>query len=301
MRFPKVTFFIISFNQENYIKECLDSILIQEYPNLEIVVGDDASTDNTKKILIGYKEKYQNIFKLSFNKENLGITKNCNKTLKLCKGKYIFFIGGDDVCFPGKIQKQVNYMEENNDCVLCYHNAEVFYSEEPEKKNYLYYDKCSSKGDVGSIVNSNPIFICPVSTIIRKTAIPSKGFNEIIPKISDRLFFFEIALKGKLGFIDDVLMRYRKRKDGSSRKIAYSERFQLAFIIEQKYPKYWIYSNRLYGDIYHKLAERFYKKGSFKLVLLYSIRSILKGSGFNKNINLIFESIKSKIKNILKI
>jgi len=291
---PKVSVFIPAYNQENYVCDCLDSVLAQDYPHLEIVIGDDASTDNTPRILQDYQRMYPDKIKLFLNEKNLGITENCNKILALCTGKYIALIGGDDILLPGKITKQVNYMESNPDCVLTYHNAEVFFSEEENKEEYLYYDLVDPKLCMERVIHEIPFPICPVSTMVRREAIPKAGFLNTLPTISDRMFFFQVLQKGSSYYIDEVLVRYRKRKDGASRSIPLSERMLFFFLIERRYPRYWRASLKGYGIIYYRMAKKFSQKKRFRLALLYAWRSLIRGACFEENKKLIIEIIKSK-------
>ena len=118
------------FNSEKFVKECLDSILDQDFETFEVLVSDDASTDKTKDIL----KKYEGInkFKIFYQSINLGITQNCNFLLEKAKGKYVCFFAGDDIMLQGKIRKQFKFMEENLNCSFSYHAAEVFNTESGE-------------------------------------------------------------------------------------------------------------------------------------------------------------------------
>ena len=111
--FPLVSVAVITYNQDKFIRECLDSILNQEYPNFEIIVADDCSNDNTFKILEEYVNKYPNKVKILKSEKNNGITSNSNLAYFACSGKYISWIGGDDLMLPNKLIKQVDFMENN--------------------------------------------------------------------------------------------------------------------------------------------------------------------------------------------
>mgnify|MGYP000507135859 CR=1 FL=1 len=95
----------------------------------KIVIADDCSIDGTQEMLSEYVLKYPNKFILKLSNINQGITKNSNLAHFACTGKYIAWMGGDDLMFQGKIRKQVNYMEKNPECRICYHNLDVFQSE----------------------------------------------------------------------------------------------------------------------------------------------------------------------------
>ena len=111
---PKVSICVISYNQEDYVRECLESIITQKADfYYEIVVGEDCSTDNTAKIIELFAETHDNI-RLLDNTSNLGVLPNFIRTLRACKGKYIAFCEGDDYWIDeNKLQTQVDFLEQN--------------------------------------------------------------------------------------------------------------------------------------------------------------------------------------------
>ncbi len=132
---PKVSIGIRSYNQKEFLKEALESVLTQDYENMEIVVGDDAFTDGTQDMLREYDEKHPGLFKLVLNEKNIGGKANNNVILSACTGKYIALLDGDDSFLPGKLKKQAAFMEANTDCSMCYHNVEEYQSNTGEKAN----------------------------------------------------------------------------------------------------------------------------------------------------------------------
>lgn len=120
---PLLSVCIITYNHEQYISQALDSVLMQQvnFP-IEIVIGEDCSTDNTGAICYDYSCKHPTI-KLLGNRENLGMVNNFLRTSKACSGKYIAMLEGDDYWTdPCKLQKQVDFLEVNPDFVLCFHD-----------------------------------------------------------------------------------------------------------------------------------------------------------------------------------
>jgi len=108
---------VITYNHENYIRQALDSILMQNVNfKCEIIIGEDCSPDNTRIILLEYQKKYPNRFKLILRDKNVGATKNLYDVLMNCKGKYIALLEGDDFWTnPNKLQLQVDFLEEHNE------------------------------------------------------------------------------------------------------------------------------------------------------------------------------------------
>lgn len=123
----KVSACIITYNQENYIKDCLNGAINQvlDY-DYEIVIGDDCSTDNTLKICKEYAEQYPDKIKLLVRDKNKGMTGNWIDTIQNCQGKYIALCEGDDYWTDNyKLQKQVDFLEANPNYVISFHKVHV--------------------------------------------------------------------------------------------------------------------------------------------------------------------------------
>lgn len=234
--FPKVSVFVPTYNQKVFVRDAIESILIQDYPNLEIVVGDDGSTDGAQEVLLEYKEKYPELFKLILSPRNEGITANCNKILKECTGAYIAFLAGDDIWLPGKILKQVNLMEKNPGATLCVSKVEVFDSKTNKTKGI------SPRGDFNvesmSIIEITYYLGNTASAMmVRRNAIPDYGFDPSVPMVSDWLFFIEVLRSGSAIFINEILARYRRHDENTSTNssLIFKEHMQTLFLLENKY------------------------------------------------------------------
>lgn len=130
---------IITYNQELYIKETIESILRQKTNfKFEILIADDCSTDATRKICIEYSRKFPEKIKVVEAVKNVGLTANFFNSLKSCSGKYIAICEGDDYWTDDyKLQKQVDVLETNNQYIGCFHNTEERY-QEGVKASFLY-------------------------------------------------------------------------------------------------------------------------------------------------------------------
>ena len=116
MKTPKISVVVTAYNHENYIAQCLDSVLMQKGAfDLEVILGDDCSTDRTRQIMQEYTEKHPAIFILMPPTANMGITKNIKRCLDACSGDYIAFCEGDDYWTDShKLQKQMEFAQMNN-------------------------------------------------------------------------------------------------------------------------------------------------------------------------------------------
>jgi glycosyltransferase domain-containing protein len=113
-----VSVIIATYNRDQYIKKAIDSVLIQTFKNLEIIVVDDSSNEETRKLISKLSEKEPRIFYIK-NEKRLGFVKSLNKGIELAKGKYIARLDDDDYWSdPQKLEKQINFLEKNPDYIL---------------------------------------------------------------------------------------------------------------------------------------------------------------------------------------
>ncbi len=127
----KVSVCVVTYNHQAYIAECLDSILAQKRNfGLEILIHDDASTDGAQAVIQQYHSRYPDIIRPILRTENQYSQGKVNITglfnIPRTSGKYVAVLDGDDYwCDPGKLQRQVDYMEAHPDCVFTFHAARV--------------------------------------------------------------------------------------------------------------------------------------------------------------------------------
>jgi len=206
---PLVSIAIITYNQKSFLRDCIESCLKQDYPNYEIVVADDCSTDGTRDMLQEYQIEYPGKFVLRLALQNQGITVNSNSAHFACSGKYIAWMGGDDLMFPNKIYRQVRFMESNPGCTICYHNLRVFDSDSGSLI-FFFNDKQKHSGDVKTAIKYGA-FNGACSTMVRKEKTPKHGFDLSLPVASDWMYWVDtLANGGSIDYIDEVLGEYRR-------------------------------------------------------------------------------------------
>ena len=213
----KVSVLVLTYNAANFIRESLDSVLEQGYENLQIVVSDDASRDGTQDIIKEYSDKYQGHFTVNLNETNVGITRNANIALALCTGMFVAFHAGDDVMLPGKINSQVEYFWKHPDCVLCYHNLEIF--ESATGKVIGYYNGPKNPPREGTVreLIVHGCFIGGNAVMVRRESLPAGGYNEMFPVASDWHLWIATVIKGgKIGYVDKVLAKYRRHESNTT-------------------------------------------------------------------------------------
>ena len=252
--YPLVSIAIITYNQKEYLHECIESCLAQDYPNFEIVVADDCSTDGTQDMLHEYEANHPGKFVLRLAEKNQGITPNSNAAHFACTGKYIAWMGGDDLMLPGKITNQVRFMEANPGCTICYHNLDVFDSDTNKTLRY-FNEKLKLNGDVRTSIRHGT-FNGACSNLVRADKTPEKGFDATLPVASDWLYWVEtLGNGGTINYIDVVMGRKRRHANNITRPEAFITQNKLdqlvsCQIIIAKFPEYlfdalYNYSNRL--------------------------------------------------------
>ena len=112
MKQPLVSVVIACYNTEKYIEEAVQSILTQTYQNLEIIIIDDGSSDDSYTILLRISKEDKRI-RLFRNEQNIKTARTTNKAIKLCDGEFIAIMDADDICTPTRIEKQVKFLQEN--------------------------------------------------------------------------------------------------------------------------------------------------------------------------------------------
>lgn len=119
-----ISIVIPSYNRANTVGQTIDSILAQKVDAaVEIVIGDDGSTDNAREVLLKHKEQYPDTIRLLFHEQNMGLGANWATCVKACKGKYICNCDNDDYWHNDhKLQIQLDYMESHPECNICITN-----------------------------------------------------------------------------------------------------------------------------------------------------------------------------------
>lgn len=122
----KVSVCVVTYNQKNYIRECLQSIVDQETDfKFDVIVSDDCSTDGTRAIVQEFSVKYPGIVKPIFHEKNIGAYKNFVFIHQQATGEYIAHVDGDDYCLPGKLQVQADFLDKTPNCNIVFHRMNV--------------------------------------------------------------------------------------------------------------------------------------------------------------------------------
>jgi glycosyltransferase involved in cell wall biosynthesis len=230
MSLIKVSVIVPNYNHSTYLAKRLDSILDQSFKDFEIIILDDCSTDNSRDLILSYKERHSNI-NIIFNDKNSGSTfKQWNKGVNLAKGKYIWIAESDDYANVFFLEKLVPLMEENPDTGIAYCNSYIVDENNGIKgcmhdwknKDFNTNRWSSSYKEIGNVeVENFLLFHCTINnasaTLIRKEVFLRVGLdNERFKYVGDWYKYIHIALASNVIYISNCLNYYREHSNNAS-------------------------------------------------------------------------------------
>lgn len=199
-----------------WIRESIDSILNQTFSDFEfIIINDNPKREENKKILSGYAQKDNRIVILT-NEENIGLTKSLNKGLDIAKGIYVARMDADDISLPTRFQKQVDFLENNSEYIVCGTNISYF----GEKKKFTYSDWIKYKNDeIKASLMFNSCFAHP-TVMIRKSVLDQNNirYDEVYKQAQDYRLWEILSDYGKYFNLEEKLLKYRISKNQVSNK-----------------------------------------------------------------------------------
>jgi len=214
---PMVSVFVMVYNHERFITDAIDSFLMQKCNfDFEIVIGEDCSIDNSKKLLLDYQNKFPGKFKLLLHKNNIGAQNNQNEVFKNCTGKYIAMCEGDDYWTdPNKLQKQVDFLEQNPLFSLVGHQAILKNEIKLHKKDFVIGTFEKDIFEYSDIVKKN-IRIPTASIVFRNKIVFPEWFLKVYG--GDRALIFLASKLGKIKIMDFKGSVYRIQSSGMEQR-----------------------------------------------------------------------------------
>lgn len=204
---------MLTYNHERFITQAIESVLTQEtnFP-IELVIGEDCSTDGTRDIVKRYVALYPNIVRALLPGKNLGVHANFEAVLKSCRGTYIAMLEGDDYwTSPKKLQKQVDFLDLHPDHTLC---GTRFYNIQDDKPAAPPVSSPVEKesGALEDLLRWNYLLTC---TVVYRAglfdAIPAH-FRQV--RNLDMALWAMLAEHGRVGFINEEMAAYRMHSGG---------------------------------------------------------------------------------------
>ncbi|MDB5177142.1 MAG: sugar transferase [Candidatus Saccharibacteria bacterium] len=212
---PVVTIICITYNQEKFIGQAIESFLAQKTKfSIEALIHDDASTDNTASIVADYAKRYPNIIKPLYEKKNQFSSGNdgfINEMFNQARSKYIAVCEGDDYWSdPEKLQRQVDFLDEHPDYAVCFHRGRITFEDESKPDMFFPEKPGARQFTFNQLLKQN--FILANSVMYRR-----QKQTDILPSGALPLDWYAhlyYAQFGKIGYIDKVMSVYRRHRGG---------------------------------------------------------------------------------------
>lgn len=262
MNQPLVSVLMPCYNVEKYIEESMDSILNQTYKNMEIIAINDCSTDKTLDILQTMSQRDQRI-KIINNETNLKLIKTLNKGIAICQGEYIARMDSDDIALPSRIEKEVLFLEANNDHDIVSTLFYAFRTENPSKKDFHYSPLLDSQLRAFMLFKSG---ICHPAVMIRKRVFSELGlsFGEEYLHVEDYALWSQAVYKTRIANIGEPLLLYRVHKNQVSSLYENIQTENKKKVFKIHCDHLGLPSDEKYLDIYASVAEAVPSQSSFE-------------------------------------
>jgi glycosyltransferase involved in cell wall biosynthesis len=269
---PTVSVIIPSYNYARFLAETIDSVLAQTYPAIEVIVVDDESPDDTPRVMAQFGSKI-----LGIRKQNAGVSAAINTGVERATGDYLAFLDADDVWLPKKLEMQMARFQSEPDLGLVHCATE----EIDATGNVTGLQLAGQEGWVADemLLLRRPVILGGGSSAVTRRSIFDAigGFDPRITVSQDWDFCFRVARRHRVGFVPEILMRYRlhgKNGHGNVRKM---ERdmllaFQKAFADQD--PDLRKIRRRCYGNLHTMLAGSFFSIGEYRRFISNAIQAV---------------------------
>lgn len=263
---PLVTIGITSYNYAHFIETALESVINQNYKNIEIIIVEDCSSDNSVEVIKNWIKKNKDILPIRFilNKKNLGLAGSTDVILQNASGKYLQLLDADDFIFPDKVETQIAVLESNPDCALVYSNLRV----EDVKGDLLNADYCNwinfdrNNMPEGWVLDKLIAFnFIPAHSPIFHVAYAREvgGFDPTL-RLQDYYMWLKLAENYQFKYLNEVLGVYRIHSSSmSNNMITYPASADSALTLRYRY----------YPTANKELKKKIAKNIHFGSVFLY--------------------------------
>ena len=211
---PKVSVAMITYNQEKYVGEAVQGVLMQQtgFP-YELVIGEDCSSDRTREVVRDLERRNPGRIRLLLAEQNRGAWENFRQTLRACRGQYVALLDGDDYWTdPRKLQLQADFLDANPDYALCFHNARKVYEGGHRPPVLCFPPDRSRVVTLPDILARN--FIPTCSVMVRNGLIGDLPACSRALDVGDWPFHVLTALHGKIGYLNEVMGAFRIHQGG---------------------------------------------------------------------------------------
>lgn len=275
---PRVSVIVPAYNAAVYLPYALESVLRQGYPDWEIVLVNDGSTDQTSAVADAYRARLQDRFQYIYQ-PNRGLPAARNTGIRAARGEFIALLDADDVWLPHRLERSVRIMDAEPATGLV-HARVMRINAQGTITGQLKVDPKYMSGRIAhNLYARRAHIVCP-TVMFRKSCLELSGwFDEAMQATEDRDLWFRIALHYPITFIDEVLAHYRLSPSSMTSNLDRLLKGQLYFVAKhyQSGAATRLEQLQALGNIYRELGDSLFRGGA----VLKSIGSYLRAVGYN--------------------
>ena len=268
---PLVSIITPSYNQGHFIEETINSVLDQKYPNLEYIIIDGCSTDNSLSIIKKYERRLKWISEQDYGQSNA-----INKGFRLAKGDIVAWLNSDDTYMPGAVNEAVEYFKHHN-VALVYGEGNIIDEHGKKVKRF----EATQSFDLWTLVNVWDYIMQP-TTFFKKEALASIGYlDESLHWTMDWDLWIRLAKKFEVGYINKILANSREYEETKTSTGSWKRFAEICKVLrrygEKRYPPaYFIYgASTLYANNAHYKLGRIITSKILYLVQTHFQRKLL--------------------------
>jgi glycosyltransferase involved in cell wall biosynthesis len=231
----RISVFITSYNQKQYLIEAIESVLAQTLPPSQIVVVDDCSTDGSREVIAEYKSRYPEVIDAVFHNHNQGVSATRNDGLKAVSGEYVSFLDGDDKFLPAKLKKEAKLLAQHPEARIAYSN--YYRISESGSRYGVWTEAPLPQGNIFRQIITREF---PRSTFFQRMLVHRQAWLEAgfydpnLPRGQDYEMSIRLAKRCRAVYCHEPLSEYRKDKDKPSRGLPPAEQFARSVYIYGK-------------------------------------------------------------------
>jgi glycosyltransferase involved in cell wall biosynthesis len=267
-----VSVIIPNYNYARFLSKAINSVLAQTYPNIEIIVVDDGSTDNSLAILARYEDRVQVLAQA-----NQGVARARNNGVARSSGEYLAFLDADDLWLPAKIEKQVELFEKNTALGLVHVGIE----DRDVEGNLLATKLVGMEGWVAPelLRFQKPVILGGGSgfMIRRANFAETGGFDPRLSTSADWEFLYRVTSRYEVGFIKEVLMVYRihgSNMHGNVAAMGHDVKIGLEKAFEDRSPKVQKMRRECYGNFHYMMAGSYFRANNYPPFFGHAVKSL---------------------------
>ncbi len=242
---PLISVIMSVYNEERYLQDAIDSILAQTVSDFELIIVDDGSTDRTREILSGYRDPRIQVL---FNDENCGLTVNLNRALDVAEGIFIARMDGDDIAYPNRLEKELEYLKRHPELMLISCRTKTFGDQN------LQSDITGSSEYLRCRMLVRPVLAHP-GFMARREVFRELGYqyDESFRQAQDYDLAARLTRRYSIGICPEVLLEYRAHEGQVSNKVGGSQFRNADRVRERLLQELGIALTEQEWDIYHQL------------------------------------------------